>query len=74
MAKEVTETKPRTTMTTISTVVLFEEVVVEDVELEGDVAAELVRREELPMVPTTSVVLVGVVSGDGVALSNSNAV
>ena len=75
MAKKVTERTPRTTMTTISTVVLpEEEVVLEEVELAGDVAAEPLVREELPAVPTTSVVLVGVVSGDSVALLNSNVV
>ena len=59
-------------MTTISTTVLpEEEVVVEEVEPAGDVAAELVGREELP---ATSVLLVGVVSGEGVALFNSNVV
>ena len=74
MAKKVTERTPRTTMTTISTVVLpEEEVVLEEAELAGDVAAEPVVREELPAVPTTSVVLVGVVSADGVALLSSNA-
>ncbi len=61
-------------MRTISTVVPpEEEVVLEEVELAGDVAAEPVGREELPAVPTTGVVLVGVVSGDRVALSSSNA-
>ena len=74
MAKKVTERTPRTTMTTISTVVLpEEEVVLEEAELAGDVAAEPVVREELPAVPTTSVVLVGVVSADGVAPLSSNA-
>ena len=62
-------------MTTISIVVLpEEEVVEEEVELAGDVAAEPVGREELPAAPTTSVLLVGVVSGDTVALLNSNVV
>ena len=75
MAKEATETKPRTTMATISTVVLFEEeVVVEEVELEGDVAAGPIVVLEVPVVPTISVVLVGVVSGDRVALVNLNVV
>ena len=72
MAKKVTETTPRTTMTTISTTVLPEEVVVEEVEPAGDVAAESVGREELPAGPTNSVLLAGVVSGEGVALSDSN--
>jgi len=75
MAKKVTETTPRTTMTTISTVVLpEEEEVVEEVELAVDVAAEPVGREELSPVPPTRVVLVGVVSEDRVALLNSNVV
>lgn len=75
MAKKVTETTPITTMTTISTVVLAEEeAVVEEVELAGDVAAEPVGREELPAILTIGVVLVGVVSGDRVAISNSNVV
>ena len=75
MARKVTETTPRTTMTTISTAFLpEEEVVVEEVELAGDVAAEPVGREELPAIPTTGVVLVGVASRDGVVLSSSNVV
>ena len=74
MAKKVTETTPRTTMTTISTAVLPEEVVVEEVEPAWDVAAEPAGREELPAAPATSVLLVGVVSGEGVALFNSNVV
>ena len=76
MAKKVTETTPRTTMTTISTAVLpvEEVVVVEEVEPAGDVAAEPLGREELPAAPTTSVLLVGVVSGEVVALFNSNVV
>lgn len=75
MAKKVTETTPRTTMITISTAVLpEEEVVVEEVELARDVAAEPVGREELPVAPTTSVVLVGVISGEIVALSDANVV
>ena len=62
-------------MTTISTVVLSEEeVVVEEVELEGDVAAAPVGREELPAAPTTGVVLVGVVAGDRVGLLDSKVV
>ena len=75
IAKKVTETTPRTTMTTISTAVLpEEEVVVEEVEPARDVAAGSVGREELPAAPATSVLLVGVVSGEGVALFNSNVV
>ncbi len=46
-------------MTMISTVVLPE--AEEEVELAGDVAAEPVGRGELPAVPTTGVVLVGIV-------------
>ena len=61
--KHTAEQKPKTAMRTISAVVLPEEV-----ELAGDVDAELVVREELPAGPTTGVVLVGVIVGDGVAL------
>ena len=61
MAKKVTATTPRTTMTTISTVFLPEEDAEEEVELAGDVAAEPIGREELPAVPTTGVVLIGIV-------------
>ena len=67
--KHTAEQKPKIAMRTISAVVLPEEV-----ELAGDVDAEPVGREELPMVPTTSVVLVGVVPGDRVALLESNVV
>ena len=74
LAKEATETKPSTTMATISTVVLFEEEVVVEVELEGDVATGPIGLEEIPVVPTTSVVLVGVVSGDRVAVLVSDVV
>ena len=75
MVKKVTETTPRTTMITISTAVLpEEEVVVEEVEPAWDVAAEPVGREELPAAPMKSVLLAGVVSGEGVALSNSDVV
>ena len=59
---------PKTTMRTISVVVLPEEV-----EFAGDVAAELVGREELPVALVTGVVLVGVITGDRVTLLSSNA-